>query len=119
MTITLREHSDSMLYIVDEMPLFDEPKMIVSWWPLGMKAYQFKRDYGAEFIGQAMIPDSNCGSGRYTGDRDNLVYQLVNGGETRATYSETVDIPVPKTSKEVLWRNGRWEKRLAKGWVPI
>lgn len=40
-------------------------------------------------------------------------------GSTQAETVERVSIPPPSTGgKELRWRNGRWEKLSAKGWVP-
>lgn len=40
-------------------------------------------------------------------------------GSTQAETVERVSIPPPTVAgKELRWRDGRWEKLLAKGWVP-
>lgn len=40
-------------------------------------------------------------------------------GSTQAETVERVSIPPPAVGgKELRWQDGRWEKRLAKGWVP-
>jgi len=116
--ITLREHEDGYIYIVDEIVMMDKPEKSVSWWPLGWRAYQYKRDYGEDRIGQKMYPSSNRGNGKYMGE-DGLMYTLVNGGQTVATYTETVAIPAPKTKLDTRWSNGRWYKRMSKGWVVV
>ena len=39
-------------------------------------------------------------------------------GDSKADHVETVSVPCPPTrGKEARWYNGRWEKRLVKGWV--
>lgn len=114
MITTLREHEDGYLYLVDAAISFDEPVLAVSWWPLGMKAGDFKRSYGPEPLGQEM---HSLGGGLYQGRQDGRLYRLRNGGATIAAYVETRSIPRPRCRAQTRWRNGRWEKRLARGWA--
>lgn len=111
---TLREHSDGMLYIVHIDRDFDKPIEYRTWWPLGMKAHHYRRDYGEYRIGQEMYQGRN--PGEYLG-ADGLKYRLVNGGQTVSTYTEKVDVDKPKTKLPVRWYRGRWEKQTARGWV--
>lgn len=111
---TLREHSDGMLYIVHVDTDFHEPIEYRTWWPLGIKAHHYRRDYGADRIGQEMREGRN--PGEYIGG-DGLKYRLEYGGQTVATYTETVEVDKPKTKLPVRWHRGRWEKETARGWV--
>ena len=113
--VTLREHEDGYIYIVGELDMSDRPEKSLYWWPTGLKAYDYKRDYGEDRIGQKMYP-GNLGNGKYIGE-DGLIYNLTNGGQTIAAYTELVSIPAPKTKLETHWSNGRWMKLTARGWV--
>lgn len=113
---TLQEHADGKLYIVTSDYDSQEPIEIRSWWPLGMKASDYKRSYGADRIGQKMYRGSV--PGKYLGE-DGLIYNLENMGQTYSSYVERIPIPTPKTKLEIKWRYGCWEKKTAKGWIKI
>lgn len=110
---TLQERNN-WLYLVTVDFMYDKPIQIKSFWPLGMKASDYKRTYGAERIGQKMYRGHN--PGEYFGE-DSLLYRLVNGGATVAEFNEQSEVPKPKTKLECIWRYGRWEKKTSKGWV--
>ena len=111
---TLREHTDGMLYIVHIERDFNEPVEYISWWPLDMKAHHYRRDYGEDRIGQQVREGHN--PGEYIGN-DGLKYCLTNGGQTLSTYTEKLEVPKPKTKLPVRWYRGRWEKKIARGWM--
>jgi len=109
-TFILREcEDDGYLYIVDVEIDLCNPERIFTWWPLGLKAAAFKRDYGEGKIGQTMH------SGGLTAvyiDQDGLTYRLVHDGLTTPTYVERQTIPRPSTKAETRWYRGRWQKFL-------
>lgn len=112
----LAEHDDGYVYIVHEDVDSSKPVKYISWWSLGMKAYQYKRNYGEDRIGQKMYKGHF--SGEYIGE-DKLKYRLINGGQTIATYTYQEEIPMPKSRLELRWSNGQWLKKTAKGWKSL
>ncbi len=118
MSTTLRE-KNGRIYVVMASPKLDDPIIIEHWFSLNLKAYQFKRDYGADKIGQQLTPSV---PGRFM-DEDGLQYGLPQGGKTKAEFVEEVDYPAPKQrgkQLETRYQWGQWWKLTkARGWVEM
>ena len=101
--------------------LGDRSQNVINYWPTGIRAGEFKYNYG----GELPLPLRPINNGRYEVIGEHwtrpLVVRLKDDGRTQAVKQETEDIPCPKVRAgiETRFRNGRWEKWLkAKGWVP-
>lgn len=71
------------------------------------------REYGAPELGIFVKSDAPAffGNGAFK-------FQLTDGGKTQPIRYVEDDVPAPKTRCPVRWRDGRWEKCLARrGWV--
>jgi len=108
------------LCVIDEDSLSSEPKMLVLYWPTGIRAADFQASYGSDMMGRQVR--SGRFGGSYIIDGTRLQVNLTDGGQTRPIHSKKVPIPAPKVRKgvEVRYYDGRWEKYLkTKGWVSI
>ena len=107
---------DGKLYVVHVTTESDKPVRVILWWEI---VSVFRDPYSnrapvdgdaVEYRGNgawAAISPGSGGSAK-TGD-----------GTTDAVFVEKVDVPPPAArGKELRWHYGRWEKLLAKGWVP-
>ena len=108
------------LCVIDEDSLSDEPKMLVLYWPTGIRTADFLASYGSDMIGRQVRSGRFAGS--YIIDGTRLQINLTEGGQTRPIHNKIIPIPAPKVRKgiEVRYYNGRWQKYLkTKGWVTI
>lgn len=107
------EKRNGWLYAVLRAPMYNEPTMVINWYPLRIKP----RDVSRDAIGQKM--DAQHDSASFIGREDGLRYRLPQGGKTRPEFTETEPIPPPKRCKQVRYMHGRWEKYTrATGWTP-
>lgn len=101
-----------------ECTLGSQPKAVRQTWPLG----SFQLRGFAMSLSDAIGRDAVIDQGRvsvYCGNGNSLIGNLVNGGSTESIRTVTLDIPCPKCRTETRWHDGRWEKLLRKGWVPV
>ena len=109
---TLRER-DRWLYIVHEMPMYDEPILVRSWYPIKFRIAPSDMDMWQSSIGQELREWNN---GMYVGMKDGRKYQLPEGGQTKAEFTEREPIPRPR-GKTLRYQYGRWERYTqARGW---
>lgn len=112
---------DGWLYVLYQYPEYDKPEMVKVYWPLAIRAQQFKASYGDEYIGREL---RDLREGKYEMSRNDslfppIVFRLPRGGQTHAEFTETEPIPEPKQrgkKLDVRWRYGKWEKHTARGW---
>jgi hypothetical protein len=110
--------------IHEENSMQDEPMKIVSYWPIGIRAYIFYRDYGEHMKN---VPVRYSGSmGIYEiyppGNERPLKVQLTRGAYTKPIHIEKVPYPCPKVRKGTKTRylHGEWWKYLqTRGWLQI
>lgn len=107
---------DGWLFILSEATTQDRPQRTRAWYPLDVKSYDLKRNYGDDRIGQIL---RYLGDGLYQ-DSYGLKYRLKDGGKTVSQYFETETINPPAAHKnvELRWYQGTWQKYLKRqGWV--
>jgi hypothetical protein len=115
---------DGQLCVYDEDTLNSEPIKLKRWWPIGLRAYDFYRNYG-EHLKNAPVRYGGA-NGVYEimtemGARP-LKIQLIDGGATRPVHFEKVPYQCPKVKKGMQTRyyDGQWWKYLkSKGWTRI
>jgi hypothetical protein len=107
---------DGWLFVREAYTEPSKPQTTISYWPIGLKTYYLKRNYGEEKLGG---PLTYKGDGLYE-DSAGLRYRLQDGGQTRMTLQETEPIACPKTRNgvETRYQGGYWQKYLkTRGWV--
>jgi len=114
-TLKTRDGKLYVLYVYDES---DAPFRQCSWWRVTEThgtGYGDRPEAGnlATSTGGGQWRTRNPSTHRSTGSVS------TGTGSTRAEIVERVDVPPPTTGgKQLRWRDGRWEKLLAMGWVP-
>lgn len=116
------DERNGWIYVKETYTDFFEPRYIISWWPTGIRWYQFMQWFGTTELARAAIggqvhPMSNVS---YQDERG-WTYRLPNGGQTKPEYTELEPIPEPKQRGRkfpVEWKNGAWYKHTARGLVP-
>lgn len=106
---------DGWLCVLEAEPLWTEPTLRRTWWPVGIRTTEFVYAWGKECLGRKVIEGK---PGDYYGD-GHLKFSLKDGGSTKPMKVEQVPIPPPKTKKQTRWYNGRWQKYLASGWKDV
>lgn len=111
--------------IVDEWTMDEKPTRVIAYWPTGIRAFNFYRNWGEDLKGAPA---------RYTGrngiyelmppgrNEKPIQIQLVRGGQTYAIHTDNVPYPCPKVKKGMQTRyfQGDWWKYLkSKGWTRI
>lgn len=112
------EEKDGRIFVVVEAASYDEPKLTRSYYPTGLRSYEFKRDYGEDLIGAPLRETSRGSSLYYIGDTK-LQVRCTDGGATLPAVTEVLDIPPPKQrgrALELKYFDGAWHKRTARGW---
>jgi hypothetical protein len=107
---------DGWVFVREIDDAYDKPVRTISYWPIGLKTYYLKVNYGEHKLGQSMRYQ---GQGVYL-DEDGLRYELKNNGETKAEHWEEEQIVCPKVRKgiETRFHRGSWQKYLkSQGWV--
>ena len=99
------------LYVKYSTTLFSEPTLKMSWWKIE-RVTQNPFSVGSPTVGDEVTSQSSgsgwVGSG-YT----------VYCGSNDAEKVEFAPFPCPPArGKPTRWHDGRWEKRMARGWVP-
>jgi hypothetical protein len=100
------------LYVKYSMTFSDEPTRQTLWWKIErVVPNPFRMGWPAVGDEVTMRPSGGAWSGP-----GYLVYFT---GAKDAEKVERVPVPCPATrGKPSRWNDGRWEKLLAKGWVP-
>lgn len=102
------------IYVKYSTTLESEPTRRTLWWKVDVvlpQPWSSARRWPE--IGDEVTSVSGSDEWRATG------YSVSFPGNRQAEKVECEPVPCPKTrGKEARWRNGRWEKLLAKGWVP-
>lgn len=108
---------DHMLYVKAVDVLYNEPIRVTRWYPIGISEHDYKYIHGDQALGQ---PVTSLGDGLYRG-ADGKKYRLLEGGGTRAAFSQPEPVPPPVQRGRKLplrWQSGRWEKQTSTGWKP-
>lgn len=111
---------DGQLCVVSEDTHSSEPILYRRYWPVGIRAYDFKRNYGEELMGHRVYPTGPSSHGIYGIEGSRFQVQLINGGQTRPVHfvKEPIKPPKVKAGAEVRYRDGRWQKYLkSRGWT--
>lgn len=111
---------DGQLCVVSEDTLSSAPVLIRKYWPVGIKAYDFKRNYGSDLMGRRVYPTGPSSHGIYGIEGVRFQVQLINGGQTRPVHfvKEPIKPPKVKAGIEVRYVEGRWQKYLkSRGWT--
>lgn len=112
------------LCVYDEDTHYGEPTKFLRWWPTGIRAFDFYRNYG-EDLRNAPVRHSGA-HGVYEvmtkqGSQP-LRIQLARGGATVPIHFEKVPYPCPrvKIGTKTRYYDGKWWKLLkTRGWVQI
>jgi len=111
----LKGHIDQIgqgWYIKYATTLDSEPTLRILWWKIESVARNPFRA-GSPSVGDEVTRLS--GQQGWTGPG----YTVYLPGDQEAEKVETVAVPCPPArGKPTRWRDGRWEKLLARGWVP-
>jgi len=109
---------DGALFVVYETHNFTEPVRVRLWW----RVDRVVRD---PYNGRSPEPGDvarSIGSNVWRCSREGefSTGEVIFSGTTQAAYDERDPVPCPPVRRgvETRWRNGLWEKRLKKGWVP-
>lgn len=111
---------DGQLCVVSEDTLSSAPVLIRKYWPVGIKAYDFKRNYGSDLMGRRVYPTGPSSHGIYGIEGVRFQVQLINGGQTIPVHfvKEPIKPPKVKAGIEVRYVEGRWQKYLkSRGWT--
>jgi hypothetical protein len=107
---------DGYYWFAYAAPLFDKPEVVTSYWkcwpaPIGESSYDGAEAYLTRHAYGTAISFR-------TGER-NWSRERGMGPERVADFTESAPLPCPKVRKgmETRYRNGRWEKYTAKGYV--
>src|SRR5690349_5747084 len=84
---------DGWLFVREAYIEPSKPQTTISYWPIGLKTYYLKANYGEEKLSGRLFYK---GDGLYE-DTSGLRYRLQDAGQTRMTLQETEPIPCPKT----------------------
>lgn len=109
------------LCVVEEDPSYNEPTMMILYWPTGIQASDFRYSYGDELMGN-LVQSAGTGGAYSIIGVPRLQVHLVHGGKTKAIHVETRKIPPPKVRKgtELRYKEGGWQKYLkTRGWVKV
>jgi hypothetical protein len=116
---TLAERN-GWIYIKETTIDYFEPRTITSYWPVGLRLYQFAQWFGSEELAkEALNKQVSPTSNTSFIDERNWTYRLVNGGQTLPDFTDIEPIPEPKHNKNtrVIWQSGQWYKETSKGRV--
>jgi hypothetical protein len=113
---------DKWLYVVEEYPHYDEPRTSFYFYPIGVRAADFTRNWGRDLPLEVRScgPDGGLYSTAFESDGRGLRFRLENAGRTTATFVEEIALPCPPVRRgvETRFHGGAWQKYLRqKGWV--
>lgn len=141
------EDRDGDLYIVSQDFYDDKPIMYRNFYPTSLRTAQVERNHGKPIVGlwlgqhnqrEFTWTDSDgfprkarawlsreyggvyrlCRVFRDYGAITYLRIDLPQGGSTKATFQEHLDVPRPPArGKELRWYRGQWQRLLKNGWV--
>ena len=105
------------MYVVYATTLDAEPIRISRWWRV---VESYSNRYNANRPEDGDTARSEGGGNWSTSNRNGSTGRVTTGdGSTQAEIVEEVPVHPPKSGgKELRWRDGRWEKLMAKGWIP-
>ena len=111
------KHRNGKTYVRYAYNSHDEPFQIITWW-------RVLETHGTGYGERPELEDIATWNGEGVWKTRNPSTQRTTGSVSTGTGStkgerERVAIPPPAVGKrEIRWRDGRWEKLMAKGWVP-
>jgi hypothetical protein len=102
------------VYVKYSTTFDSEPTRQTLWWKIDtVRAHPWSAARGWPEKGDDVTSESGTEGWRAAG------YTVHFPGDRQAEKVEREPVACPKTrGKETRWCNGRWEKLLAKGWVP-
>ena len=106
---------DGVLYVRYETTFSSEPVRQTLWWKIERvwRSPFAIGDAGAPKVGDHVV--SNPGGGGWSAS----YYTVHFDGRKDAERIERSPVPCPPTrGKAARWQNGRWEKLMARGWLP-
>lgn len=115
------EFRANLPYFVFEERMYLEPKKYRLLWLLTTDPHDIKwlREEHPETLANARLEYGIVTAYRPSyGITPTLRFRVGDDDRTPCTLKEMEDVPPPKTKKPLRWEHERWEKLLAKGWVP-
>lgn len=109
-------HRDGKMFVVYTTTLSTEPRRRIMWWKV-IEAYSNKYNMNRPEDGFTARHESGAGNHWTVSGRDNAAAGRVVVEDQADVQEVNVD-PPRSGGKQLRWRDGQWEKLMAKGWVP-
>jgi hypothetical protein len=111
------KNRDGKLYVVYSTTDYARPVRVILWWTVVKTT---NNPYNANRPSAGDKATSRGGGQWSTFGANGPSGGVSTGsGSTQAEFREEVEVmPPPARGKELRWRDGQWEKLMAKGWVP-
>lgn len=116
MTIEGRiRHRNGKMFVVYTTTLSSEPRRLIRWWRV-IEPYSNRYSMARPEDGDLATHTSGAGAVWNTSNRNGSTGRVEV--EDQATLEEVGVEPPRSGGKQLRWNDGRWEKLMAKGWIP-